>query len=70
MLSEQEEREMREDAKSAKIRADFDQLRMLSKHDPNTPMDLDWLVKWLSTMNRAFVPPPPREPVDYPNARL
>lgn len=70
MLSEQEKQEMKEDAKSATIREDFEQLRRLSKLDPNTPMDLDWLVEWLSTMNRAFVLPPPREPVHYPNVRL
>lgn len=70
MLSEKEKREMLEDARSVKIRADFDQLRKFSKHDPSKPMDLDWLVKWLSTMNRAFILPPPREPVHYPNARL
>ena len=70
MLSKQEQREMREDAKSAARREEFEQLRRLSQFDPNKPMDLDWFVAWLSTMNRAFVLPPPREPVHYPNARL
>jgi len=70
MLSEQEKREMKEDAKSAVIREDFERLRKVSQFDPDQPMDLDRLVDWLSTMNRAFPLPPPRKPVPYPNARL
>lgn len=70
MLSEQEKREMKEDAKSATIREDFERLRRASRLDPNQPMDLDRLVNWLSVMNRCFPLPPPREPADYPNARL
>ena len=70
MLSEQEKREMKEMAASAVIREEFELLRKASQFDPNTPMDLDGLVDWLSTMNRCFPPPPPREPLDYPDARL
>ena len=70
MLSEQEKREMKEDAKSAKIREDFERLRKASQFDPNQPMDLDRLVNWLSVMNRAFPVSPPRLPVPYPRARL
>ena len=70
MLSEQEKREMKEDAQSPAIRKDCELLRRLSRLDPNTPMNLDWLVAWLSTMNRAFPLPPPREPVHYPRALL
>lgn len=70
MLSEQAKREMKEMAASAAIREEFEQLRRASQWDANTPMDLDWLVDWLSTMNRAFPLPPPREPVPYSNARL
>lgn len=70
MLSEQEKREMREMAASVAIREEFEQLRKAAQFPHDQPMDLDGLVEWLSTMNRCFPTPPPREPVDYPNARL
>lgn len=65
MLSERARREMKEDAASATIRADFDRLRALSRGDPSQPVDLDHLINFLSTMTRFCPPVPPREPVSY-----
>ena len=70
MLSEREKREMKADAGSAAIREDFERLRRASRIDPDQPMNLDWLVQWLSVMNRCFSLPPPRDPVPYPRAKL
>ena len=70
MLSEREKRDMKADADSAAIREDFERLRRASRIDPNRPMNLDWLVQWLSVMNRCFSPPPPPKPVPYLRARL
>lgn len=70
MLSEQEKHEMKEMAASASVREEFTRLRAASQLDPNQPVDLDRLVAWLTMISRAFPPSPPREPVEYPNARL
>lgn len=70
MLSDQEKREMREMAASSLVREEFEQLQRASQIDPRRPMNADRLVAWLSAMSRIFPSPPPREPVEYLNAKL
>ena len=70
MLSERARREMKEDAKSAIIREDFERLRAASRLDPAQPVDLDRLINFLSTMTRFGPLPPPREPIPYSRVLL
>ena len=70
MLSEQARREMKEDAASAAIRADFERLRAASRGDPSLPVDLDRLMNFLSTMSRFGPLPPPSDPIPYPRTLL
>ena len=70
MLSDQEKQEMREDAKSASIRRDCDQLQTFSRFPPSEPVDLDQLLNFLTTMSRFGPPPPPRPFVRYTRVLL
>jgi len=70
MLSERARREMKEDAASATIRADFERLRIASRVDPSQPVDLDRVINFLSTMTRFGPPATPREPVSYSRVLL
>ena len=70
MLSERARREMKEDAKSTTIRADFERLRRASRVDPSQPVDLDRVINFLSTMTRFGPPAAPREPIPYSRVLL
>ena len=70
MLSEQAAREMREDAKSAKIREDVERIRAACRRDPSQPVNLDHVLRFLSSMHRCFPSPPPRPFVSYTRVLL
>lgn len=70
MLSERAYQEMKADAASAAIRADFAKLRDACRLDPSQPVNLDRIMNFLSTMARFGPQPAPREPMSYPRARL
>lgn len=70
MLSNRALQEMKEDANSAKIREDCERLKAFSRTNPSQPVDVDQVIKFLSTMARFGPQPPPREPVHYPRALL
>lgn len=71
MLSEEEKREMQEMAKSDAVREEFRRLRAASKLPRSTPVDLDQLLDFLTTMSRLCpTPPPPRPFVPYSRVLL
>ena len=70
MLSDEERREMKDDAASAAIRQDFELLSALSRFPAGQPADVDQVIDFLTTMNRFMPLIQPDAPVDYPNAKL
>ena len=73
MLSEEErwERWERQVTSSEIVRAELERLRVLARDAaPGTSLYLDEYIKFLTMVHTLFPPPPPREPLDYPNARL
>mgnify|MGYP001606992473 CR=1 FL=1 len=70
VLSEEEKREMKDVARSAAIRAEFQNVREASQLPLSESVNLDQLVSFLSFMSRLSPPPPPRTPIHYPHARL
>ena len=71
MLSDEEKRQMREDANSEALRRDFRLLRTPPRFDPATPIDLDQLLDFLTTMSRlSSLPPPTRPFVPYSRVLL
>lgn len=71
MLSDEEQREMREMARSASLREEFQKLRGLSQLPRAEPVNLDELVTFLTFMSRLCPErPAPRPLVEYPRALL
>lgn len=71
MLSDEEKRQMREDAHSEALRRDFALLQTPPLFPPDTPINVDELLDFLTTMSRLCpTPPPPREPIPYRIVRL
>lgn len=70
VLSEEEKREMKDVARSAAVRAEFQNVREASQLPLSESVNLDQLVSFLSFMSRLSSPPPPRTPIHYPHARL
>ena len=73
MLSEQERREMKEDAASVTIRREFELLSALSRFPTGQPIDVDQVIDFLSTMNQLASPAtfsPPRPFVEYTRVLL
>ncbi len=71
MLSEAQRRSMQEMAASAEVREEFRRVRSLSQLPLDRPVDLDELVRFLTTMSRvSTVAPKPRPFVEYTRIKL
>ena len=70
MLTEQQKREMQEMAASAAVRKDFELVRKASQLPIDQPMDVDLLLAFLTSANRAFPLPPPEPFVPYARVLL
>jgi hypothetical protein len=71
MLSDEAYRQMKADAASAAIRADFARVAAASRADPSRAINLDRLIDFLTAMSRLCVSSPaPRPLVPYANVRL
>ena len=70
MLTEQQKREMQEMAASVAVRKDFELVRKASQLPIDQPMDVDLLVVFLTSANRAFAPLPSRPFVPYTRVLL
>ena len=73
MLSDQERREMKDDAASASLRQEFEMLRACSRFPAGQPIDVDHVVDFLTTMNQLVSPaaaPPARPFVEYTRVLL
>lgn len=70
MLSEDAKRELRELAKSEKLRADFELLRRLNR-EHEARLTTDQIIRFLTDASRLFAPyAAPRPFAPYPNVRL
>lgn len=69
MLSEEEKREMREDARSEVLRRDFALLQTPPRFGAEAPISLDTLIDFLTTVTRLSPQPPPPRPF-IPYARV
>ena len=69
MLTEEEKRELLEQAHSPAARDEFRALKDASRRSRSTPVDLDRFIGFLTAMSR-FAPASPREFVEYRNVIL
>lgn len=71
MLSEEEKREMKEMARSANVREEFQKLSEATRFPHGEPINLDDFIKFLTFMSRLCpTPPPPRHPMCFTRALL
>ena len=71
MLSDEEKRQMLEDARSEALRRDFALLQTPPRFPPSAPIDVDELLNFLTTMSRLCpTPPPPRPFITYSRVLL
>lgn len=70
MLTEQQRQELEEIATSSASREEFEQRSKAAQLDPTHPVDLDWVIAWLTIMHQHFPLPPPEPFVPYTRVLL
>ena len=71
MLSEEEKQEIKSLAGSARIREEFRRLRLASSPDNGEPVNIDYLLSFLTAMTRlSSVPAKPKTFVPYSVVRI